>query len=103
MKSAKEIWNALHYKYKAEEEVNNLRAVKIELSESFQVGAIIAKLPPSWKGYRKRILHKSEDYSLEEIQKHLCLEEESCSRDKIVKEFNTSKANAINKPTNPNT
>ncbi|KAI9159654.1 hypothetical protein LWI28_000659 [Acer negundo] len=94
MKSAKEIWNALHCKYKAEEKVNNLRAVKIELPEPFQVGVIIAKLPPSWKCYRKMILHKSEDYSLEEIQKNLRIEEESHSRDKIVEEFNTGKANA---------
>ncbi|KAK0607388.1 hypothetical protein LWI29_014193 [Acer saccharum] len=131
-KSAKEIWKALHYKYKAEEQgtkkfliskyfdfkffdekcllpqiherkiiVNNLRAVKIELPEPFQVGAIIAKLPPSWKGYQKRILHKSKDYSLKEIQKHFRIEEESCSRDKNVEEFNTGKANAVNKPTNP--
>ncbi|RVW58747.1 hypothetical protein CK203_116855 [Vitis vinifera] len=61
--SAREIWEALENKYKAEEEV-----LKIELPEAFQVGAIVAKLPSSWKGYRKRILHKSEDYSLEEIQ-----------------------------------
>ncbi|KAK0570430.1 hypothetical protein LWI29_001000 [Acer saccharum] len=131
-KSAKEIWNALHYKYKDEEEgtkkfliskyfdfkffdekpllpqihelqiiVNNLSAVKIELPEPFQVGAIIAKLPPSWIGYKKRIFHKREDYSLEEIQKHLRIEEETRSRDKTIKEFNTGKVNAVNKPTNP--
>ncbi|XP_022850034.1 uncharacterized protein LOC111372092 [Olea europaea var. sylvestris] len=42
--------------------VNKLKAVKIELPETFQVGAIIAKLPGSWKGYRKKILHNSEDF-----------------------------------------
>ncbi|RVW95654.1 hypothetical protein CK203_031529 [Vitis vinifera] len=113
--SAREIWEALENKYKAEEEgtknflisqyidfkffdekpllpqihelqviVNKLKVLKIELPEAFQVGAIVAKLPSSWKGYQKRILHKSEDYSLEEIQKHLCIEEESRSRDKMV-------------------
>ncbi|KAL5572046.1 hypothetical protein UlMin_021643 [Ulmus minor] len=97
-KSAKEIWIAMEFKYKAEEEntkkfliskyfdfkfldnkpllpqihelqiiVNKLKAIKIELPETFQVCAIISKLPPTWKGYRKRILHKSKDYSLEEI------------------------------------
>ena len=40
--------------------VNNLKAVKIELPKP---GAIIAKLPPTWKGYKKRVLHKNEDYS----------------------------------------
>ena len=132
--SAREIWEALENKYKAEEEgtkkflisqyidfkffdekpllpqihelqviVNKLKVLKIELPEAFQVGAIVAKLPSSWKGYRKRILHKSEDYSLEEIQKHLRIEEESRSRDKMVEESNggTNKANAVSKANHP--
>ncbi|RVX01764.1 hypothetical protein CK203_024444 [Vitis vinifera] len=80
-----------------------LKVLKIEFPEAFQVGAIVAKLPSSWKGYRKRILHKSEDYSLEEIQKHLRIEEESRSRDKMVEESNdgTNKANAISKANHP--
>ncbi|KAL2497601.1 uncharacterized protein Adt_23151 [Abeliophyllum distichum] len=32
-------------------------------------GAIIAKLPPTWRSYRKKILHNSEDFSLEKVQK----------------------------------
>ncbi|KAL5577506.1 hypothetical protein UlMin_019205 [Ulmus minor] len=130
-KSAKEIWTALEFKYKAEEKgtekfliskyfdfkfldnkpllsqihelqiiVNKLKAVKIELPEPFQVGAIIAKLPPNWKGYRKRVLHRSEDYSLEKIQKHLYTEEESRSRDKSKEtNFGPSRArvNVVNK------
>ncbi|KAK3003720.1 hypothetical protein RJ639_019326 [Escallonia herrerae] len=108
IKYARDIWSALDYKYKAEEEgtnkyliaqyfdfvmaddkpvleqvhalqviVNKIRALKISLPESFQVGAIIAKLPPSWKDYRKKLLHKSEDFTLEQFQKHLRIEEES--------------------------
>ncbi|XP_058753877.1 uncharacterized protein LOC131627055 [Vicia villosa] len=92
--SAKEIWKALEFKFKAEEEgtkkfliskyfdfkmldskpilaqvhelqvlVNKIKAVKIDVPEAFQVGAIIEKLPPSWKGYRKKLLHSSEDFS----------------------------------------
>ena len=83
--------------------MNKLKVLKIELSEAFQVGAIVAKLPSSWKGYRKRILHKSEDYSLEEIQKHLRIEEKSRSRDKMVEESNggTNKANVVSKANHP--
>ncbi|KAL6314756.1 hypothetical protein AAG906_027104 [Vitis piasezkii] len=92
--SMREIWEALENKYKAEEEVivNKLKVLKIELPEAFQVGAIVAKLPSSWK-----------DYSLEEIQKHLCIEEESRSRDKMVEESNggTNKANAVSKANHP--
>ncbi|XP_050890241.1 uncharacterized protein LOC127095614 [Lathyrus oleraceus] len=95
--SATEIWKALEFKFKAEEEdskpilpqvhelqvlVNKIKAVKIDIPETFQVGAIIAKLPPSWKGYRKKLLHSSEDFSLEKIQKHLRIEEESKEREK---------------------
>ena len=127
-KSAKEIWDALESKYKAEEEctrkflisqyfefsfidgktllpqihelqviVNKLKVLKIELPEAFHVGAIVAKLPPTWRSYRKRILHKNEDYTLEEIQKHIRIEEESRIRDKGVNESKdeTSKANAV--------
>ena len=53
--------------------VNKLKVLKIELPEAFQVDALMATLPLTWKGYRKRILYKSEDYSLKYIRK----EEES--------------------------
>ena len=77
--------------------VNKLVAVKVILPEIFQVGAIIAKLLSSWKSYRKKILHNNEDYSLEEVKKHLRIKEESRTRDKKVNETNigTSKANTI--------
>ena len=127
--SAREIWKALENKYKAEEEgtkkflisqyidfnffyekslltqihelqviVNKLKVLKI--SEAFQVGVVVTKLPPSWKGYWKMTLHKSEDYSFEEIKKHPRIEEESRSRNKVVEESNggTNKANVVSKP-----
>ncbi|KAK3007477.1 hypothetical protein RJ639_013464 [Escallonia herrerae] len=64
--------------------VNTIRTLKISLPESFQVGVIIAKLPPSWKDYRKKLLHKSEDFTLEQFQKHLRIEEESLKRENKV-------------------
>lgn len=78
--------------------------LKIELPEAFHVGAIVTKLPPSWKNYKHRILHKNEDYSLEEIQKHIRIKEESICRDNLVEGSNeeTSKANATSKVPNKN-
>ncbi|RVW89517.1 Retrovirus-related Pol polyprotein from transposon TNT 1-94 [Vitis vinifera] len=75
--SAREIWEALENKYKAEEEVGKVTG----------------------RGFSTR----GEDYSLEEIQKHLRIEEESRSRDKMVEESNggTNKANAISKANHP--
>ncbi|KAK3411715.1 hypothetical protein EUGRSUZ_I00455 [Eucalyptus grandis] len=115
MKSTREIWNALEFKYKVEEQdtnkyliakyfdfklidtkplleqvhelqmlVNKICTFKIDILEAFQVGAIIAKLPLSWKDYRKRLMHMPEDITLERIQKHLRIEEESHLRDNYV-------------------
>ncbi|XP_050916217.1 uncharacterized protein LOC127131337 [Lathyrus oleraceus] len=123
--SAKEIWNALEFKFKVEEEgtkkfliskyfdfkmldskpilaqvhelqvlVNKIKAVKIDIPEAFQVGAIIAKLPPSWKGYRKKLLHSSEVFSLEKLQKHLRIEEETKDREKT-ESAGFAKANVV--------
>ncbi|KAK2969340.1 hypothetical protein RJ640_015229 [Escallonia rubra] len=64
--------------------INKIRALKVILPESFQTGAIIAKLYPSLKVYRKRLLHKSKDFTLEQFQKHVCFEEESHKRDNKV-------------------
>ncbi|XP_023749432.1 uncharacterized protein LOC111897715 [Lactuca sativa] len=62
--------------------VNKLNALSISLPELFQVGAIITKLPPSWKDFSKRMTHKSEDYSLDDLMKHLRIEEKTRIRDK---------------------
>ncbi|KAJ9567237.1 hypothetical protein OSB04_003203 [Centaurea solstitialis] len=62
--------------------VNKLNALFIPIVELFQVGAIIAKLPPSWKDFSKRMMHKYEDFSLDDLLKHLRIEEETRNRDK---------------------
>ena len=61
--------------------VNKLRDLSIHIPESFQVGAIIAKLPPSWNNFRKKLLHMSEDLTLEQFRHHLQIEEECWARD----------------------
>jgi len=58
--------------------VNKICALKIDIPKAFQVGAIIAKLPSSWKDYGKMPMHRSKDITLEQIQKYLRIEEESC-------------------------
>uniref|UniRef100_A0A2N9I6E8 CCHC-type domain-containing protein n=1 Tax=Fagus sylvatica TaxID=28930 RepID=A0A2N9I6E8_FAGSY len=65
MSSPKEIWKALETKF----------------LELFQVGAIIAKLPPSWNNYRKKLMHMVEELTLEQIGTHLRIEEESRIRE----------------------
>ena len=51
--------------------VNKLRDWLINIPKSFQVGAIITKLPPSWNNFRKKLLHMSEDLILEKFGQHL--------------------------------
>ena len=46
------------------------------------MGTIIAKLPPSWNNFRKKLLHISEDLTLEQFGQHLQIEEESRVRDR---------------------
>ena len=45
--------------------VNKLRDLKVAISETMQVGAIIAKLPPSWNDYRKKLMHTTKDFTIE--------------------------------------
>ena len=57
--------------------VNKFCDLSINISKLFQVGAIIAKLPPSWNNFRKKLLHMSEDLTLEQFGQHLRIDEES--------------------------
>ena len=49
----------------------------IALDENFHVGAIVSKLPPSWKEYRSKLLHKKKDLTLEQLLQHLQIEQET--------------------------
>ena len=75
--------------------VNKLRDLSINISESFQVGAIIAKLPPSWNNFRKKLLHMLEDLTLEQFR-HLRIEEESRVRDGTNTDFKVNVNNVSN-------
>ncbi|KAL5551471.1 hypothetical protein UlMin_001647 [Ulmus minor] len=75
--------------------LSKLYELKVEISESCQVGPIIMKSPPSWNDYRKKLLHRRDDISLEELQKHLRIEEETRSRDQKNVPHDSSKVNII--------
>ena len=44
--------------------VQQLYYESIPIDEKFQVGAIIAKLPQTWKDYRKSLKRKGDDLNL---------------------------------------
>ncbi|MGV7343437.1 hypothetical protein PJI17_32580, partial [Mycobacterium kansasii] len=47
--------------------VHKLSTKGIKLDEVFLSGALIEKLPPSWKEYKNRMKHKKSGVSLETI------------------------------------
>jgi hypothetical protein len=55
----------------------------IPIDEKLQVGAIMTKLPPTWKDYRKSLKRKDDDPTLEGLHSQLRIEEESRLRDKL--------------------
>nr|GEY64624.1 copia-like retrotransposon [Tanacetum cinerariifolium] len=57
----RKLWSALEFKYKQQEEV----------------GAIVSKLPPSWNDISKKLINKKDDCSLDDLLKHLRIEEEA--------------------------
>ncbi|KAL5834417.1 hypothetical protein ACOSQ4_013914 [Xanthoceras sorbifolium] len=71
------------------------------IDENFHVNAIISKLPPSWKDYKTKLMHKKEDMCLDILVHHLRVEEEYSNRDK--KDDNAGKAHVIEelKTSNP--
>ncbi|XP_077252361.1 uncharacterized protein LOC143891707 [Tasmannia lanceolata] len=60
---------------------NDIVAAGMTLDENFHVGAIVAKLPPSWKEYRNKLKHKK-NLTLDQLMQQLHIEEETRKRDK---------------------
>jgi len=52
------------------------------LSESFQVVAIIEKLPPLWRDFKNYLKHKCKDIKLEELVVRLGIEENNRKAEK---------------------
>ena len=69
--------------------VNKLNVLSIPIPEMLQVGAIVSKLPPSWNDISKKLINKKDDYSLDDLLKHLRIEEEARNRDKRVNHGST--------------
>ncbi|GKB76921.1 hypothetical protein Tco_0943816 [Tanacetum coccineum] len=75
--------------------VSKFKIFNIEIPEKLLVGAIITKLSSSWHNYRKKRMHTSEDFTLDHIQKHLRIEEETCIREKNLNGASSSKVNYV--------
>ncbi|KAK0599546.1 hypothetical protein LWI29_006218 [Acer saccharum] len=76
--------------------ISDLKVAGVNLDESFLVGVIISKLPSSWNGYKKKLKHDEKKHTLESIQRHLRIEEDSRIRESKDEQTDfMSKANAV--------
>lgn len=57
--------------------ISRLKDLKVKVSKSHQVDAIIDKLPNTWNDYKKKLLHTSEDLTLDQLIKHIRIKEET--------------------------
>ena len=64
------------------------------ISESFQVVAVIEKLPPGWKDFKNYLKHKRNEMSMEDLIVRLCIEEDNRGSERNVK-VATEKANMV--------
>ena len=76
--------------------LHDIHAEGMSLSESFQVAAIIEKLPPLWKEFKNYLKHKWKEMRLEDLIVRLRIEENNhASEKKANKAIMESKANVV--------
>ena len=76
--------------------LHDIHAERMSLSESFQVAAIIEKLPPLWKEFKNYLKHKRKEMRLEDLIVRLRIEEDNrASEKKAGKGIMESKANVV--------
>ena len=57
--------------------LHDIHAEGMMLSETFQVAAIIEKLPPGWKDFKNYLKHKRKEMTLEDLIVRLRIEEDN--------------------------
>ena len=65
--------------------------------------AVIAKLPPSWNNYKKKLLHTSENLTLDQLLKHIRIKEETQNRDSKITLMHVTNVNNIESSIRNNT
>ncbi|KAK3029035.1 hypothetical protein RJ639_040087 [Escallonia herrerae] len=62
--------------------LHNIHAEGMVLGESFQVAALIEKLPPTWKDFKNYLKHKRKEIKLEDLIVRLRIEEDNRQSEK---------------------
>lgn len=74
--------------------VGELNHSKIALPDKFQVGMVIAKLPPSWRDFATALKHRREEMTMDDLVASLDVEEKARAKDApLVNEDYNSRVN----------
>ena len=63
--------------------IHELHAERCAISEQFQVGSIIEKLPPSWRDFKVYLKHKRQEMSMKDLILRLRVEEDHRKGDNV--------------------
>ncbi|KAK3005769.1 hypothetical protein RJ639_017581 [Escallonia herrerae] len=76
--------------------LHDIHAEGMVLGESFQVAALIEKLPPTWKDFKNYLKHKRQEMKLEDLIVRLRIEEDNRQSEKKVGNYHQeAKANVV--------
>ncbi|KAI3427701.1 uncharacterized protein J3R85_009272 [Psidium guajava] len=75
--------------------LHEIQSEGMNLSETFQVAAIIEKLPHGWKDFKNYLKHKRKEMNLEELIVRLRIEEDNRSFDRTRFNPTAAKANVV--------
>ncbi|KAL5547869.1 hypothetical protein UlMin_003100 [Ulmus minor] len=75
--------------------LHEIHAEGMNLSETFQVAAIIEKLPPAWKDFKNYLKHKRKEMSIEDLVVRLRIEEDNRCSEKRGYNLSVAKANMV--------
>ncbi|KAK3043641.1 hypothetical protein RJ639_000057 [Escallonia herrerae] len=76
--------------------LHDIHAEGMVLGESFQVAALIEKLPPTWKDFKNYLKHKRKEMKLEDLIVRLRIEEDNRQSEKKASNYHQeAKANVV--------
>ncbi|KAK3023143.1 hypothetical protein RJ639_043982 [Escallonia herrerae] len=76
--------------------LHDIHAEGMVLGESFQVAALIEKLPPTWKDFKNYLKHKRKEMKLEDLIVRLRIEEDNRQSEKKAGNYHQeAKANVV--------
>ncbi|KAK3020423.1 hypothetical protein RJ639_047729 [Escallonia herrerae] len=80
--------------------LHDIHAEGMVLGESFQVAALIEKLPPTWKDFKNYLKHKRKEMKLEDLIVRLRIEEDNRQSEKKAGNYHQeAKANVVEQVT----